>query len=80
MNKWDKIEDILAKGGSYQHEVLKLLCEISELLGMMVNKPEKIVETIKLEPKSSYILTEKQIRDKTSFKKVAKKRGRPKKK
>lgn len=39
MTKYDYVQQEIAKGSSYQHEILKLLCEISENLALLVRKP-----------------------------------------
>jgi len=64
VDKFLEIKTKLAEGEPYHQEVLKLLCEISELLEKMVNNAviTPVVEDVILEPP-----------------KPAKKRGRPKK-
>ena len=81
--KYDEIIERLSAGGSYNHEIIKLLCEMIELLEKSIEMqlkvrliPEKIIEKTFEEIKNE---TEIPIEPKEAAKPV-KKRGRPPKK
>ncbi len=66
MNKYDLIQEELAKGGSYHQEILKLLCEITEKLGkLLIEKPETFLTRSVEEVRKEEILP------------IKRKRGRP---
>jgi len=73
MSKFDDVQAELTKGGNYQHEILKLLCEIVEKLELQL--PIPITEEQLNKIKNEVIIIPLDQNNN-----ISKKRGRPKKK
>lgn len=69
MSKYDIVQNEIAKGGSYQQEVLKLLCEIAESL--------ECNRSIIGLPHTSPITEDMLAFNKEEAKPIKRKRGRP---